>query len=60
MWTSFTGVVGVDDLLTLASSCGLLEAQERSAKGPGGRWTLGLALEVENCRERGFVLVCVL
>ena len=42
MSTSFTGVVEVVAELTPARSCGLLEARERSVKGPGGRWILGL------------------
>ena len=53
MSASLAGAAEVDDQLTPVSSCGLLEAQERLAKGLGCRWILGLSLEVENWGRRG-------
>ena len=52
MSTSFAGAAEVDDQLTPASSCGLLEARERLVKGPGCRWTLDFSLEVVELQRR--------
>ena len=60
MSTSLAGAVEVDDQLTPASSCGLLEARERLAKGLGWRGIFGFSLEVENWGRRGvYCSMCV-
>ena len=60
MSASLTGAAEVDDQPTPASSCGLLEARERLAKGLGWRGIFGFSLEVvELPRGRPGCSVCV-